>query len=138
MSKYRLRPDQLIKKANLALKKAYAPYSHYRVGASLLTKSGKVFTGCNIENASYGLSVCAERVAVWQAVSAGETEFKMMAIATSGQGIPRPCGACLQVMSEFAPQIKLLLVTKSGKIIRKKLSILLPYPFEINKAIKDI
>ncbi len=129
MSKYRLTSSQLIKKANLALKKAYAPYSHYRVGAALLTNSGKVFTGCNIENASYGLSVCAERVAVWKAISTGETKFKTMAIVTSGKGIPFPCGACLQVINEFAPKIKLLLVTKSGKVIQKKLTALFPNPF---------
>jgi cytidine deaminase len=126
---------ELITAAREALKKAYAPYSHYRVGAALLTKSGKIFTGCNIENASYGLTVCAERVALWKAVSSGETEFKLMAIVASSNKIPNPCGACRQVMYEFAPGIRFCLVTKSGKMVHRKLSRLLPCPFNISHGL---
>ena len=125
---------QLITAAREALKKAYAPYSHYRVGAALLTKSGKIFTGCNIENASYGLTVCAERVALWKAVSSGETEFKQMTIVASTNKIPYPCGACRQVMYEFAPHITFCLVAKSGKMVYRKLSGLLPDPFNMKSS----
>jgi cytidine deaminase len=129
MSKDILSIRRLITEAQAGLKKAYAPYSNYRVGAAILTKSGKIFTGCNIENASYGLTVCAERVALWKAVSSGETEFKIMAIVASSNKIPTPCGACRQVLYEFAPRLRLCLVTKSGKMVHRKLSSLLPCPF---------
>ncbi len=89
----------LVRKALEAREKAHAYYSNYKVGAALLTQSGKVYTGCNVENASYGLTVCAERVAIFKAVSEGEKDFLAIAVATSG-GAP-PCGACLQVMAEF-------------------------------------
>ncbi len=92
--------DRLVEAARHARRCAYAPYSHFAVGAAVLTRSGKVVTGCNIENASFGLTVCAERVAIWKAVSEGETEFLAIAVATSIDG--SPCGACRQVMAEFA------------------------------------
>lgn len=126
--------DALIQTARSALKFAYAPYSKYRVGAALLSASGKIFTGCNVENTSYGLTVCAERVAIFKAVSAGERKFKAIAITalaplSAGQSKKvRPCGACLQVMKEFADDLTLYLV--SGKKIEiKKLSDLLPEAF---------
>lgn len=88
-----------------AAEKSYSPYSKFRVGAALLTEDGQVFTGCNIENASYSLTICAERTAVFKAVSSGFTNFRAIAIAGSGDGdfsVPcPPCGACLQVLSEF-------------------------------------
>ena len=92
--------DRLVEAARHARRSAYAPYSHFAVGAAVLTRSGKVVTGCNIENASFGLTVCAERVAIWKAVSEGEAEFLAIAVATSIDG--SPCGACRQVMAEFA------------------------------------
>ncbi|MCE5323951.1 cytidine deaminase [bacterium] len=85
-----------------ARKSAYAPYSGFKVGAAVLCGSGKVYTGCNVENASYGLSMCAERVAVQKAVSEGERHIKAVAIVTDGDGFARPCGACLQVIAEFS------------------------------------
>ena len=91
---------RLVEAARLARQSAYAPYSHFAVGAAVLTRSGKVVTGCNIENASFGLTVCAERVAIWKAVSEGETNFLALAVVTSIDG--SPCGACRQVMAEFA------------------------------------
>jgi cytidine deaminase len=91
--------EVLVGKALEAREKAHAPYSKYKVGAALLTKSGAIYTGCNVENASYGLTVCAERVAICKAVSEGEKDFLAIAVATSN-GAP-PCGACLQVMAEF-------------------------------------
>ena len=92
--------DCLVEAARHARRAAYAPYSHFAVGAAVLTRSGKVVTGCNIENASFGLTVCAERVAIWKAVSEGETDFVALAVVTSIDG--SPCGACRQVMAEFA------------------------------------
>jgi cytidine deaminase len=91
---------RLVEAARLARQSAYAPYSRFAVGAAVLTRSGQVVTGCNIENASFGLTVCAERVAIWKAVSEGETDFQALAVATSIDG--SPCGACRQVMAEFA------------------------------------
>jgi cytidine deaminase len=91
--------EVLVGKALEAREKAHAPYSKYKVGAALLAKSGAIYTGCNVENASYGLTVCAERVAICKAVSEGEKDFLAIAVATSN-GAP-PCGACLQVMAEF-------------------------------------
>ena len=91
--------DLLIAAAKEARERAYAPYSHFQVGAALLTKSGKVFTGCNIENASYTPTVCAERVAIFKAVSEGETDFAAIAVITEN-GVS-PCGVCRQVLAEF-------------------------------------
>ena len=87
---------------------AHAPYSHFQVGAAVLTDSGEVFTGCNVENASYGLTICAERAAVCAAVSAGHKKLLAIAVATAGGHAP--CGACRQVLSEFGPSMEILLV----------------------------
>jgi cytidine deaminase len=96
--------DELYRLAREAAQAAYAPYSHFRVGAALLAEDGKVFTGCNVENRSYGLGICAERTAVTKAVSEGSRRFKALAIATPDSGYPvGPCGACRQVLSEFMP-----------------------------------
>lgn len=97
---------ELIQAANRAREMAYAPYSNFRVGAALLTKSGAVFTGCNVENASYGLCICAERTAVCKAVSEGENQF--VAIAVSASPLASPCGACRQFLFEFGDDIEVL------------------------------
>jgi len=94
--------DSLIEAAKKARELAYAPYSKFRVGAAVKSGSGKIYTGCNIENASYGLTICAERVAVFNAISAGETTISVVVIVAGDEEIARPCGACLQVISEFA------------------------------------
>ncbi len=96
---------------------AYAPYSKYFVGAALLTKTGKIYEGLNIENASYGATVCAERVAIFNAVADGERAFVAMAVAGEEGGLP--CGMCRQVLAEFGLQIILLLVNKNGEIVRE-------------------
>ncbi len=94
-------PNKLVGLAKTALERAHAPYSNYRVGAALLCADGTVFEGCNIENASYGLTNCAERTAIFSAIAAGKTKFSAMAIAASGESAPFPCGACRQVLAEF-------------------------------------
>ncbi|MCL2833896.1 MAG: cytidine deaminase [Treponema sp.] len=96
--------EVLYQKAQIAAQAAYVPYSHFRVGAALLGDDNKVYTGCNVENRSYGLTICAERTAVTKAVSEGCRSFKALAIATPDSAVPvGPCGACRQVLSEFMP-----------------------------------
>jgi cytidine deaminase len=108
--------SSLIEKANEAMENAYVKYSNFRVGAALLTKSGKVYTGCNIENSSYGATICAERVAFVKAISEGEREFEAIAVASNLKGFTYPCGICRQFMSEWGLDIKL--ITKSGDEVR--------------------
>ena len=122
----------LIRIARQSLKHAHAPYSKYRVGAAILSEGGQVFSGCNIENASYGLTVCAERVALFNAASVGHRKFTAIAVVTSCKSTAYPCGACLQVLAEFAPDIKIILGSSAGrKVITKHLKELLTVPFRI-------
>lgn len=120
-----------------AMKKSYSPYSHFTVGAALLTKEGKIYTGANIENASYTPTVCAERNAIFTAVHEGERNFEAIAIVGGLRGdikgITAPCGVCRQVMSEFcAPDFKVILVTSSeGDFEETTLGELLPYTFKL-------
>ena len=104
--------EQLVEQARAVRQRAYAPYSHYLVGAALLTTAGDVFTGCNIENASFGLTICAERVAIANAIAAGQHEFVMLALMTANGG--SPCGACRQVMVEFAPDMPVIIADEQG------------------------
>jgi cytidine deaminase len=122
-----MKPTELINLARQARRKAYAPYSHYKVGAALLGKSGKVYSGCNVENASYGHTVCAERTAVLKAVSEGETEFEAIAVVTKNGG--SPCGACRQVLSEFAPALTIYIADKGGEYRTTTMKKLLPDSF---------
>lgn len=117
----------LVKRAAAARQQAYVPYSDFPVGAALLTRSGKIYTGCNVENASFGLTVCAERVAIWKAVSEGETEFEALAVVTNIAG--SPCGACRQVMVEFAPDMPVVLADLSGIDTITSVDNLLPHAF---------
>jgi len=123
---------ELIDKAKEARLKAYTPYSDFKVGAALLTKSGKLYTGCNIENSSFTPTCCAERVAFFKAISEGEKKFE--AIAIVGNNNPcYPCGVCRQVMSEFCDQNFKVYLEENKKIKEYKLSDLLPYSFELEK-----
>ena len=123
------RRDQLIAMARAASQQAYAPYSKFQVGAALLGKSGSLYVGANVENASYGLTNCAERTAVFCAVTEGERDFEAMAIASPG-GVA-PCGACRQVMYEFAPNLILFLIdaNQHDRVTEVSLTALLPDPF---------
>ena len=119
--------QELIQRAQAARRNAYAPYSHYEVGAALVAASGQVFTGCNVENAVYPLCTCAERTAVVKAVSEGQREFASIAIATRNGG--SPCGACRQVLREFAPRLRVLLVDDANHVREFTLDQLLPESF---------
>ena len=122
-----MEPTELIDLARKARTRAYAPYSHYKVGAALLGKSGAVYTGCNVENASYSHTVCAERTAVLKAVSEGETEFEAIAVVTRNGG--SPCGACRQVLSEFSPELIIYIADKDGAYRTMTMKKLLPDSF---------
>jgi cytidine deaminase len=123
---------ELLAKAREAAGKAYAPYSGFKVGAALLTAEGKVITGSNIENVSYGLSICAERVAFFTAVAAGEKNFQ--AIAVTADARATPCGACRQVMAEFAPEALVITEGEDGAMEVKKVAELLPDAFAFKKS----
>ncbi|AEE93642.1 cytidine deaminase [Acidianus hospitalis] len=126
-----LSDEKLLEIAKNATRNSYAPYSNIHVGAAIVTEDGKIFTGTNIENSSYGLSICAERVAVFNAVSNGYRKFKKIAIITSeGKGI-MPCGACRQVLAEFSENMEVITLDKEGNVIRFKLNDLLPHAFRL-------
>jgi len=142
--------NKLKQAARKAMKKAYAPYSKYCVGAAVLTDSGKIYTGCNIENGSYGLTICAERAAFFNAIIDGHRKFKAIAVTAnatrsftascirgsktaSNDILPYPCGACLQVMTEFAPDITIIIFGSTGKTEIRKIKDLLPSPFKSAK-----
>ena len=121
--------EELVRVASLARRRAHAPYSKYKVGAAIRTKRNKVHSGANVENASYGLTVCAERTAAFAAVNAGDTTFDAIAIAIDDERLPTPCGACRQVLAEFSPDMRVILATVGGKRKVTTLGELLPDPF---------
>lgn len=123
----------LVAAALAARRNAYAPYSKFLVGAALETASGRIFTGCNVENCSYGLTICAERTAATSAVAAGEREFVRIALALSGAGTP--CGACRQFLAEFNPRLPILIVDADApeRIVETDLATLLPSQFEFKR-----
>ena len=120
---------ELIRSAMEARKKAYAPYSGYMVGAAVLTNELRIYTGCNIENAAYTPTVCAERTAVFKAVSEGHRKFKRIAIATAGEKMSGPCGVCRQVLHEFAPDLEIILINCKNETVEYTLPQLLPHSF---------
>jgi cytidine deaminase len=123
-------PNALIQAATQARERAYAPYSRFRVGAALRTTDGAIYTGCNIENGSYGATVCAERVAVFKAVSAGVREFEALAIVCGAEELARPCGICRQVLAEFSPSMQVICANAKGEYDECGLDELLPHRFE--------
>lgn len=120
---------ELIRLAQDAYSKAYVPYSHYPVGAATLWASGKIFMGCNVENASFGLTVCAERNSIFQAIAQGERKLKAVAVAVPTETFPSPCGACRQVLREFAEDCLVILVNGQGQTQLTRLQTLLPDSF---------
>ena len=120
--------EELLSLSRIAMKNSYSPYSQYAVGAALLCENGRVYLGCNIENASFGLTNCAERTALFKAVSEGERSFAAIAIASNGS-MPYPCGACRQALNEFAPRLRILLIDGNGSTDQTTLPALLPHSF---------
>ena len=123
---------ELLKLAEDVRKNAYVPYSEFKVGAALLTKSGKVYTGCNVECASIGATNCAERTAIFKAISEGEREFEAIAIASSNSEKNEPtypCGICRQVIIEFGPEIRIITGYSDGEIYESKIKELIPFYF---------
>ncbi len=123
---------ELIKKALEARENSYSPYSHFKVGSALLTKSGKVFLGTNVENCGYSPCNCAERSAFFSAVSNGEREFEKIAIVGSGDDIAYPCGICRQVMVELAPNIQIICAKTEDDYVVTNINELLPNAFTPN------
>ena len=122
--------QELINRAKEARLKAYAPYSKFQVGSAVLTENDSIFTGCNIENASLGLSICAERVAIFKAISSGCKSIKAIAIICDTEEPCSPCGACRQVMVEFSPDMKVIMVNLENKFKIVKARELLPDFFQ--------
>ncbi len=121
--------EKLIAAAQKAQKNSYSPYSKFAVGCSLLGDDRAVYSGTNVENGSYGLTICAERAAVFAAVSGGCRKFVAAAVVSNSEKFPYPCGACLQVLFEFAPKLPILLINREGLTEETSLEKLLPFPF---------
>lgn len=127
--------DELVQRAKKARKHAYAPYSKYKVGAALATKSGRIFDGCNVENASFGATICAERGAIMQMIAAGEDEPVALAVVTQGKEPAAPCGICRQVLAEFTKDMPIAMIGlgakdgEHGEVVQ--LADLLPMMFEL-------
>jgi cytidine deaminase len=122
--------DLLIEAAKQARENAHAPYSNFRVGAALRSTSGRIFGGCNVENATYGLTMCAERVAIFKAVSEGERGFSAIAVVTDTDVLTPPCGACRQLIWEFCGDIPVNMANLKGKIELIQMKELFPKPFD--------
>ena len=128
-----MKPKDLMVQAEKARKASYSPYSKFAVGAALLTKSGRVVLGCNVENSSFGLACCAERTAIFKAVSEGDQEFVAIAV-TAGKGHgAAPCGACRQVLHEFSPDMWVYFHDDDGGIVRKRVNALLSNGFRLDR-----
>jgi cytidine deaminase len=122
--------EELVAAALKARENAFAPFSNFKVGAALETADGKVYGGCNVENATYGLTVCAERVALWKAISEGERKFERVVVATATDRPATPCGACRQLLWEFCGDIEVILANPQGFRETHRLSSLFPRPFD--------
>lgn len=122
--------EKLVAAARAARENAHAPFSNFRVGAALHATSGRVYTGCNVENATYGLTVCAERVAIFKAISEGERGFDAIAVIADTEMLTPPCGACRQLIWEFCGDVPVVLANLAGKTEVQQMSKLLPRPFD--------
>ena len=123
--------DSLAQAAISARREAHAPFSGFKVGAALECEDGRVFGGCNVENATYGLTVCAERVAIWKALSEGVRRFRAVAVVTGAELPTPPCGACRQILWEFAGDVPVVSSTAGGAVRHYRMSELLPEPFDL-------
>ena len=123
--------EKLIEKAKEIRENAYAPYSKFRVGAAILTGEGKIYTGANVENSSYGLTMCAERVALGCAVKSGEKDLIKLALVTDSKKPAVPCGACCQVLAEFNPNMEIICANLKGEVKKFNLNQLLPFYFRM-------
>ena len=124
--------EGLIAAARGAREQAHAPFSRFKVGAAVLARSGRVFGGCNIENASYGLTLCAERVSIFKAISEGERGFEAVAVVTDTDTLTPPCGACRQIIWEFCGDAEVILANLAGRVEVYRMSALLPKPFDVS------
>ena len=129
--------DELVAAARRVRGNAYAPASRFLVGAALRSDDGRTFVGCNVENASYGLTICAERAAICAAVAAGARRIEAVAIATDLDDPARPCGACRQVLAEFGANMTVLLAGRGGRVVETTLAQLLPEPFTFDAGDQD-
>ncbi len=124
--------DPLLAAALAAREHAFAPFSRFKVGAAIEDESGRIHTGCNVENATYGLTVCAERVAVFKAISEGARQFRRVAVVTDTNVLTPPCGACRQILWEFCGDVEIVLGNPRGKIETYRLKDLFPKPFDVS------
>lgn len=122
--------DPLIEPARKARENAYAPFSKFKVGAAVMDSAGRIHTGCNVENATYGLTLCAERVAIFKAVSEGARGFTRVAVVADTERLTPPCGACRQILWEFCGDVEIVLANLTGKIEILRLGALFPRPFD--------
>jgi cytidine deaminase len=122
--------ERLIDEARKARDRAYAPYSNFKVGAAVIGESGNIYIGCNVESASYGLTVCAERVAIWKGISMGETRFKSIAVVVETDDLTPPCGICRQIIWEFCGDVPVVLANLTGRTESIQMSELLPRAFD--------
>ena len=122
--------ETLISAARQARENAHAPYSNFRVGAALRATSGKIFRGCNVENATYGLTVCAERIAIFKAISEGERGFDAISVVTDTDALTPPCGACRQLIWEFCGDIPVIMANLKGRVEIMQMQNLFPRPFD--------
>jgi cytidine deaminase len=134
-----MQQNDLINAAATARDRAYAPYSEFKVGAAVVTATGEIFAGCNVENVSFGLTICAERAAIAVAISSGNKEFVTIAIVTDSTEPAVPCGACRQMLSEFNPNLKIIAATVSGQVQEFALAKLFPAPSQgVLEAIRRV
>jgi cytidine deaminase len=124
--------DKLAAAALAARDNAWAPFSNFRVGAAIEDETGRIFTGCNVENATYGLTMCAERVAVFKAISEGARKFRRVAVAADTETLTPPCGACRQILWEFCGDVELTMTNLHGKTETLQLRDLFPRPFDVS------
>ena len=122
---------ELVEKATQVREIAYAPFSKFKVGAAVETETGEIFTGCNVESASYGLTVCAERVAIWKAVSEGKKKFSRIAVVADTEELTPPCGACRQIIWEFCGDVPVIMANLKGDVETVQMKELLPRAFDM-------